>query len=93
MKRFSIYDKMHNQDYIDNLSVATKHKLNLCIEMLTEQEIKSLSSIQVAYGIARERFIDEYLIRVNPDFAEKVKEGDIPIFNTKEILKKYKNDL
>ena len=93
MKKFSIYDKIQNLEYIENLSESTKNKLNLCLEMLTENEIKSHSSIQVAYGIAKDRFIDEYLMKINPEFAKRAKEGDIPIFNKEEILKSFKNNL
>jgi len=87
MKRLSIFDKINIPYYIENLSDNMKNKLKLCKILLSEEELKSLSSIQTAYNIARDRFIDEYLFKVNPDLAERAKGESIPIFYKFEIIK------
>jgi len=87
MKRLSIFDKLNIDYYIDNLSDNMKTKLELVKLLLNEEELKSLSSIQVAYNIARERYIDEYLVKVNPQLAKRAREGAIPLFFKIETIR------
>ena len=91
MKRLSIFDKLNVPYYIENLSDNMKTKLELVKLLLDEEELKSLSSIQVAYNLARERYIDEYLVKVNPQLAKKAREGAIPLFYKFEIVKEFIN--
>jgi len=76
----SLLEKLNDSTYLQNLSSKRYRQLMICRELLSDEELGRYSSIEVAYNIARSRFVSEVLDRVNPDIACKVKSGKYPIF-------------
>jgi len=82
MFRRPIIEKLEDKDYVDSLNEKSKKKLLFCKEYLSNEELKTNNSINVAYNIARERYIEEVLKVLNPDMYKRIKNGDtIPIFS------------
>jgi len=49
--------KLEDEDYIESLSYKRKNELKVCGTLLTDEELNRYSSIEVAYPIARQRYI------------------------------------
>ena len=74
MTKHSLSKKIRNKEWIENLSERAKRKLEICIAILKPEELESYSSINTAYKIARERYIETCLGK-DPELYY-----DIPIF-------------
>jgi len=61
-----------------------------CKEMLSEDELKSYSSIAVAFYKARERFLEEYVKVYDPELYQRGKKG-LPIFIQEKIIDEIRN--
>jgi len=91
MKNRSLADKLQSPQYLDNLCDRRLRELMFCEKILEKDELEHETSIQVAYRKARDRFVELYLDQINPDLAERIKEGNkIPIFNMENILEEMK---
>lgn len=86
MKYLSLAEKLKSEEYMDNLSNRRLRELLICEKILTEEELESESSIQVAYSKARMRFIENVLSQINPLLAQRAKEDKIPIFGVMEMI-------
>lgn len=89
MRNATLSEKLGNSNYLEALSDRRYRELMFCKEMLSDKELNTETSIQVAYHKARDKFIDEILPRVNPELAERAKEEKIPVFNMIKILEEY----
>jgi len=58
--KYSIKAKLENKEYIDSLCDRSKGELKICVEMLTDKELSYYSSINTAYKVARERYIEKH---------------------------------
>jgi hypothetical protein len=87
----SLWSKIHNPEYIEQLSERRRKELEFCKEVLSEEELKSSSSIAVAYYKARQKLAEEVLYEINPELAERLLEGEkIPIFNRDKLLSMFR---
>jgi len=89
MKNLSLADKIRNPNYLDNLSDRRYRELMICKEILDDDVLESESSIQIAYGKARKKFIVEVLSQINPELAERALEDKVPIFNMLDMLEEH----
>lgn len=87
----SLWNKIHDESYLESLSGRRRKELEFCKKILSEDELKSYSSIDVAYYKARERFLEEYVKEYDPKLYRRGKMS-YPIFGKKEILDKVRND-
>jgi hypothetical protein len=53
----SLAEKLKDKDYIESLSERSKSELMAAISILEPEELSRISSISVAYRIAREKWI------------------------------------
>ena len=88
--RASLKDKLNYSEYVDSLSDRSRRQLELCKLLLSDKELRDISSIRLGYYIARERLI-ELIKDVNPEFYDRLSEHpDLPIFNVEKILREAK---
>jgi hypothetical protein len=80
MSRRPLIEKIHDEDYLNNLSNRRKRELLFCSQILSPEELSQLSSIAVAYNIARRKYVEEnfseeeqteYLIKKKPIFFSR----------------------
>lgn len=58
-KLSSLRNKLDDIEYYDTLSERRQAQLKICELKLSEQELNSYSSIDVAYRIAKKRYIED----------------------------------
>lgn len=60
----SLLSKLKDREYFCNLSERRRKELLFASKYLTEEELQTLSSIDVAYNIARQRYIEKRNLEV-----------------------------
>jgi len=55
MKHKTLYEKIKNKEYLDNLSNRRQRELLFCAKILDEEELMKETSIQVGYEKARKK--------------------------------------
>jgi len=55
----SLKDKLEDEEYIESLSNRRKKEILICNKILEENDLSFLSSIDVGYHIAKEKYIKE----------------------------------
>lgn len=55
----SIWDKIQNPDYIENLCDRNRRELEFARSILNEEELQQVSSIDVAFAVARRKYVRE----------------------------------
>ena len=87
MKHRTLYEKIQNKEYLNNLSDRRQRELLFCAKILNEEELMKETSIQIGYEKARKKFIMEYLDKINPELAERALENKrVPLFNMLDII-------
>jgi len=87
MSRKSITEKLEDEQFIASLNEKSKKQLMFCKEYLEEDELQHINSISTGYNIARERYIEKVLKKLNPEMYKRIKSGDtIPIFSIFEEI-------
>ena len=56
----SLKTKLEDTDYLESLSNKRRGEIEICKEMLTEEELENISSIATGYRIARKRYLYEH---------------------------------
>jgi len=81
LSRRPLIEKLRDQEYLDSLSERRRKEILFCSQLLSTQELSHLSSIAVAYNIARRKYIEEnireeeredYLVKRKPIFYKEV---------------------
>jgi len=80
-----LLEKLNDPEYMASLSERSRKELLFSAAILSEEELRSCSSIDVAYSIARITYIKEYL--KDEELAERVKTKRIPIYGIYDRVK------
>jgi len=91
----SVYDKIKENLYSKKENNRHSFKVWVCTEVCTEEELKSLSSINTAFVFAREKILENVVKESDPELYYKVKTSDnkVPIFNLAEYVEEYKKKI
>jgi hypothetical protein len=57
MRKKSLLEKIRDKEYLESLSERSRSELIAAISVLNPEELSKISSISVAYRIAREKWI------------------------------------
>jgi len=83
MKFRSLFDKLKDQDYIEGLSDRRRREIMICKELLTEEELRYYSSIDVAYHVARERYIKK---NYDMELLKKIRRQRYPVRELSKLI-------
>lgn len=87
----SLLQKLRDPSFIERLSHKRRRELRIAMEVLSEHELDLFSSIPVAYAHARERIIEDYISKVEPELYILLRENPSrPIFSWSDILREWK---
>lgn len=77
MIRLSLLEKINDDSYIVSLCDRRRKELELCIDLLSKDELALMSSIDTAYKIARERYIEK---NIPEDERYRFYQKHVPLF-------------
>ena len=73
----TLKEKLNDEEFLSSLSHKMRGQIEICKEMLTEDELEQYCSITTAYKIARKRYIIEHYGKDALDTAIFVRYSDI----------------
>ena len=90
--RRSLFNKLEDKEFVESLSEKTRRRLFFAQMLLSDDELRENSSIQVAYDLAKDRYLEDYLKKYDIMEYIRVKNNpSIPTFNKKHVINAIRN--
>lgn len=84
----SLFEKIRDQNFkIKN--DRTRRELEISLNVLSDDELREVSSIKTAFYMARQKIIEEHIKVIDPSLYSKIKNSNnkVPIFELVELSK------